>query len=91
VTSWYEARKNVGSRRRTQSVTQRFEAAKMLFVCFVLFIIGSFGSTMARTFFGRQMLDNPVTQLALKGLNFVPQALNPVSDITTGDLSDLDN
>ncbi|OWA50247.1 hypothetical protein BV898_14770 [Hypsibius exemplaris] len=67
-----------GNPSRRSALRRRYEVAKLLFLCFIWFCIGNFGVSTAGTYFSKAYAASPLTQLALKGLQYLSPSFNPI-------------
>ena len=64
---------------RRSVLKKRYEVSKILFLCFLWFCVSNFANPIAYSYFPVPFLGSPLTQLAIKGLQDVSSAVNPVS------------
>jgi hypothetical protein len=72
-------RRREGDNIRHVALRKRHEASKMLFMCFIWYCISNFCVPTANSFFSAAYIASPLTQLGLRGLQYISSAVNPVS------------
>ncbi|OWA55656.1 hypothetical protein BV898_20044, partial [Hypsibius exemplaris] len=70
-------RQRVGDVLRQRALLRRYETSKVLFVCFLWYCLSNFSSSLTQLLYPETFNASPLTQLGLKGLQYVCSALNP--------------
>ena len=78
-------RRRVGDVLRHGALVRRYEISRMLFLSFLWFCLSNFSTSLGSFLYPTTYSASPLTQLGLKGLQYVCSALNPVCTLSLFD------